>query len=492
MCALFLFLARKMKKFMENTLIGREEEKRILQQAMESREAEMVAVFGRRRVGKTFLVKSVYREQIVFEITGIQNAPYAEQMQNFAQQLNKAANNVVPVQTPANWLEAFFLLTQLLEQKAGDQKQVVFFDELPWLAARKSGFLRAFGNFWNSWAVNQHIVVVICGSAASWMIQKVVHDTGGLYNRITRRIHLQAFTLAETEQFLQSRHVHLDRYQIVQLHMAMGGIPHYLKEVETGNSATQNINRICFSPNGLLREEFPQLYAALFVNASNHMAVIRALAARRQGLLRKQIAEISQVPNGGGLTKVLEELVQSDFIAVFRPFGKKKQEQLYRLTDAYSLFYLQFMENRPYEGADTWQLLSQTQAYKTWSGYAFENVCFRHIPQIKKALGISGVFSNTSSFYRKGTPEEEGAQIDLLIDRNDHVVNLCEIKYYQEPFALTKAQADNLRNKMGVFRQATKTPKHLAIVLITTFGVKTNQYSLGLNVQSLTLEALFG
>ena len=476
---------------MENTLIGRKEEKRILQQALESQEAEMVAVFGRRRVGKTFLIKSVYQERIVFEITGIQNAPAAEQMQNFAQQLNKAANNTLPIQTPANWLEAFFLLTRLLEKKAEKQKQVVFFDELPWLAAQKSGFLRAFGNFWNSWAVNRNLVVVICGSAASWMLQKVVHNTGGLYNRITRRIHLRAFDLPETELYLRSRHIHLDRYQIVHLYMAMGGIPHYLKEIEAGQSAPQNINRICFSPNGLLQEEFPQLYAPLFVHADNHMAVIRALTSRRQGLVRQQIIDISRVPNGGGLTKVLEELVQSDFVSVLRPFGKKKNEQIYRLTDAYSLFYLQFMENRSYEGEETWLLLSQTQTYKTWSGYAFENICLRHIPQIKKALGISAVYSTVSSFYRKGGTEEEGAQIDLLIDRNDHVINLCEIKFYQEPFVINKAYADRLRSRMGIFRHAIKTSKHLVWTFITPFGLQTNAHSLGLDAPSLTLEDLF-
>lgn len=477
---------------MTNLLIGRKEEQRILQKALESPEAEMVAVIGRRRVGKTFLVRSVYKERIIFEITGTQNAPYSEQIQNFVQQLNKASENTIPVQAPKNWMEAFHLLIILLEKKQGDQKQVVFFDELPWLAAQKSGFLRAFGYFWNSWAVKQqHIVVVICGSAASWMIQKVVHNTGGLYNRITKRIFLHAFDLSETEVFLKSRHVHFERYHIVQLYMALGGIPHHLKEIEAGKSATQNINQICFSPNGLLRDEFAKLYSALFANADNHIAVIQALASKRQGITRQQLVEIGKLPNGGGLTKVLEELAQSDFISVYRPFGKKKKEQLYRLTDEYSLFYLQFMEDNIHEGNDSWHLLSQTQAYKTWSGYAFENICLKHIPQIKKALGISGVFSTSSSFYKKGTQEEKGAQIDLLIDRNDQVINLCEIKFYHEPFTITKAYADSLRNKMGIFRQTTKTRKHLVPTLISTFGLNANQYSLGLNVQSLTLDDLF-
>ena len=476
---------------MQSRIIGRKSEKIILQNALESPEAEMVAIYGRRRVGKTFLIKHVYQNHLVFEITGIQHAPYEEQMQNFVQQLNKVAQNPIPIQTPKNWLEAFHLLTLILEQKTGDQKQVVFFDELPWLAAQSASFLRAFGSFWNSWAVNQQIVVVICGSAASWMIQKVVNDTGGLYNRITRRIHLMPFTLPETEEFLQSRGVALDRYQIVQLYMALGGIPHHLKEVASHQSATQNINRICFSPNGPLKDEFSQLYPALFAHAENHLAIIRALASKRQGLPRQQLANTSKVSNGGGLTKVLEELEQSGFIGVFRPFGKKKKEQLYRLTDAYSLFYLRFIETHPYEGPDTWHLLSQTQAYKTWSGYAFENVCLQHIPQIKHAMGISGIYSTASSFYKKGTTEEAGTQIDLLIDRNDRVITLCEIKFHQEPFRITKAYADTLRRKMSVFRESSKTRKHLMLCLISTFGLTPNVNSMSLNLQSLTLDDLF-
>lgn len=477
---------------MKQPLIGRKEEKDILEKALRSNESEMVAVIGRRRVGKTFLIKSAYQNRISFEITGIQNAPYEEQMQNFVLQLNEVANNTIPVQVPKDWLEAFHLLTILLKKNSSKKKQVVFFDELPWLAARKSGFLRAFGYFWNSWAVNQNIVVVICGSAASWMIKKVINDTGGLYNRVTRRIYLKPFDLSETEKFLKSRKLHIDRYQIAQLYMAMGGIPHYLKEVELGKSATQNINDICFSKNGLLKDEFEQLYPALFANAENHLALVRALAKSRQGMTRQALASASKVPNGGGLTTVLKELIQSEFISVHRPFGKKKKEQLYRLSDEYSLFYLKFMEENRDEGDDTWNLLSQTQAYKSWAGYAFENICLKHIPAIKKALGISGVYATSSSFYKKGTETETGAQIDLLIDRNDHVINVCEIKFHRESFSITKAYAENLRNKMGVFRESSKTRKYLMLTLITTFGVLVNQHSLGLEVKALSLEDLFG
>lgn len=476
---------------MTNKLFGRESEIAILQKALASNAAEMVSVIGRRRVGKTFLVKTVYEKSIAFEITGIQNAPRDEQLRNFSGQLTKMSKSRVPIPPPKDWLEAFFLLSEFLESKLVKQKIVVFLDELPWMATHKSGFLRALSWFWNSWAVSKNVVVVICGSAASWMIQKVVNHRGGLHNRITKRIHLYPFTLAETEKYLISRKTELDRYQIIQLYMALGGIPHYLKEIEPGLSAAQNINNICFSQTGLLRNEFSRLYASLFDNAENHVSVIKSLGQKRQGLTRKEIVESLTISEGATVSKVLDELNESGFISSFRPFGKKKKERLYRLTDEYSLFYLQFMAGKEHEGDDVWNYLSQTQPYKIWSGYAFENVCLKHIPQIKKAMSIAGIYSVSGSFYKKGTEGSEGGQIDLLIDRNDQVINLFEIKFYNEPFTITKAYAEKLRSRMGIFRESTKTRKQLFWVFISTFGLKDNAHSLGIISKSLTMDDLF-
>lgn len=476
---------------MKKKLVGRKNEIKILLRALASKEAEMVSVIGRRRIGKTFLVNEIYKEQIVFSVTGIEHAPRNEQLRNFANSLKKVAPNSLLTNAPKDWLEAFFILTEYLDTLDQKERIVVFFDELPWMATHKSGFLRGLSYFWNSWAVKQNIVVVICGSAASWMIKKVVKHRGGLHNRITKRIHLQPFTLSETEEYLKSRNINFDRYQIVLLYMAMGGVPHYLKEIVVEDSAIQNINNICFSSNGLLRTEFTDLYASLFAEATNHIAVIKALAKKRQGLTRQQIITTSKVSAGGTIARVLEELLHSGFIAAYRPFGKKKKEKLFRLTDEYSLFYLQFIENKEYEDEDIWQHLSQTPAFKSWSGYAYESICLKHIPKIKKALSIAGIYSLSGSFYKKGTAKEDGAQIDLLIDRNDHVINLFEIKFYQEVYTINKSNAENLREKMRIFRAATKTTKQLSWVFISTFGLKQNQYSTSIIHKSLTLDDLF-
>lgn len=476
---------------MSETLIGRNEEQAILLEALHSGRAELVAVFGRRRVGKTFLIKQTYQNHIAFELTGLQSANYTEQLQNFSHQLEVFSKSPVPVKMPTNWLDAFFMLARFLDQQPKETKQVVFFDEVPWLAGNKSGFVTGLGWFWNSWAESRNVVVVICGSAASWMIQKIVNDRGGLHNRITKRVFLNPFTLSETEAYLQSRQVFFNRYQILQIYMAMGGIPHYLNEIKAGKSATQNINDICFSKNGTLRDEFSRLYAALFANADNHIAVVRALAQSRQGLTRPAIIKNAQLPEGGNTSKVLEELEQSGFITSYFPFEKRKKDMLYRLTDEYSLFYLRFIERNKDSGSDTWNQLSQSPAAKVWSGYAYENACLKHLHNIKKALGISGVYTQSSTFLFKGNEEERGTQIDLVLDRNDQTINLFEIKFYNTVFSLSDADAKILHHKMRIFKEITGTKKQLMIVLLTTYGMEHTKHSLGLVEKILTMDDLF-
>ena len=471
--------------------IGRKEERKVLEEALNTREAEMISVIGRRRVGKTFLIRTVYKDRISFEISGIQNAQGDEQLRNFVQQIKEFFPSTKLKQTPKDWLDAFFVLIEHLKTVSQKEKIVVFFDELPWLSTHKSGFLRALSYFWNSWAEKQNIVVVLCGSAASWMIKKILRNKGGLHNRVTKRLRLKPFTLTETEDYLRSRNVFIDRYQLLQIYMAMGGIPHYLKEIKNGKSAVQNINQICFSEDGLLQDEFESLYPALFDSADYHTAIIRALAEKQNGLSRSEISTQANLPEGGNISRVLLELEESGFISAYRPYGKRKKGTVYRLTDEYSLFYIRFIEKNKMRKNTNWIALSQTQGYKIWSGYAFENICLKHIENVKKALGIEGIHSVSSSFLQKGTGGEQGAQIDLLIDHNDHVINLIETKFYNTEFTISKEYAARLREKMRVFQEATQTKKHLMWTLITAFGIHENQHSIGLVAQELTIEDLF-
>ncbi|MCB0596227.1 MAG: AAA family ATPase [Lewinellaceae bacterium] len=471
-------------------LIGRKKEIALLQEALESPKAEMIAVIGRRRVGKTFLVDTIYKDRIIFKQTGVRNAPNEAQLRTFTQAVEQLAGETLEV--PRDWLDAFFLLRKHLEAHISkDKKVVLFFDELSWLAVPKSNFLDYLGHFWNDWAYQQNVVIVLCGSASSWVIQKVINDKGGLHNRVTRYLHLKPFTLQETELYLQSKHCTFTKYQIVQMYMAFGGVPLYLEEIKRGKSAVQNINDICFSETGLLKNEFNRLYPALFENADDHIAVIRALASKKKGLSRTEIIETAKVANGSSTSKVLEELEQSDFIMAYHPFKKKKKDKIYRLIDEYSLFYLRFIENTAFEGAGTFMQLSNEQAFKIWCGYAFEGICMKHVQQIKKALGVSGVYTTTYSYLRKATPEEKGLQIDMLLERADRVINLFEIKFYDREFSFTKAYADQLRERLHLFKRLSKTRSQVWITMITTFGLKHNMHSLGLVEKVLTLEDLF-
>ncbi len=473
---------------MKKIIIGREEEQQMLAEMMAATGADMLAITGRRRVGKTFLVRTYFDAKIHFEFSGVLNASLEDQLQSFAMALAGKIKGRKKLLVPGNWLEAFEQLTKLLDTQKSNQKLLVFIDELPWLDTHKSKFLAALDWFWNSWAVNKNILVIICGSAASWMTSKIINNRGGLHNRVTKRMHIQPFTLYETEAYLKHLGVQLSRYQVLQLYMSLGGIPHYLKEIRKGQSAAQNIHRICFSKNGLLVNEFDNLYNALFTNAQQHISVIKALAAKPNGISRSNIISASKMTDGGTFSKVLNELEQSDFITACYPFDKIKKETLYRLTDEYSLFFLKFMNNKK---NINWQQLSATATYKTWSGYAFENVCMKHIEQLKHALGISAVYTEISSFLAKGKTNTKGAQIDLLIDRQDNVINICEAKFYDKPFTITKSYADELRNKMMVFQEKTGTRKSLFITIISSFGFVENIHSTGLVQQDVTVESLF-
>ncbi|MFH1320114.1 MAG: ATP-binding protein [Bacteroidota bacterium] len=473
-------------------LVGRTTEKTILSEALESDEAELIAVTGRRRVGKTFLIRSVYEGRLIFELTGVYDASLEIQLKNFSAELKGVSKNKFSLPIPKNWFEAYEQLKLYLEKLLRNKKTVVFLDEFPWLHTPKSGFLSAFEHFWNSWASRKkNLAVVICGSSASWMLQNVVNSRGGLHNRISRKIRLLPFTLRETEEYLKSRRINLDRYQLLQLYMAMGGVPYYLKAVKPGLSAAQNIDRLCFAKDGTLRDEFVNLYRSLFAHAEIQINIIRTLAGKKDGLDRNELLKKNGFSSGGAFTKIITELEESGFISRHIPFGKKIKDSVFKLTDEFSMFYLKFMEGNRQTGDGTWLRLSGSASWKSWSGFAFEGICFKHIQQIKEALGISGVQTMESVWRHAGNKKEPGAQIDLLIDRGDYCINVCEMKFTDAKFTISKSYAENLRRKISVFTIRSKTTKTLFLTMITAFGVKQNEHSIGLVQNEILMGSLF-
>jgi hypothetical protein len=472
-------------------IVGRDNERAILVKIIKSGEPELVAVYGRRRVGKTFLIRNSFAEQLAFEFSGIHNASFGQQLENFSTALSKAMGSL-PLAKPAGWMHAFSMLTDYLTPIIAKERRVVFLDEFPWINTARSGFMQAFEYFWNTWAFRQNnLVVVICGSAATWMIKKIINNKGGLHNRVTRRLRLLPFTIGEAEAFLRYKNVNLDKYQVLQLYMAMGGIPQYLKEVGIGESAIQVIDRLCFTKDGLLHDEFNSLYHSLFDEARYHMKIITVLAGKGSGLTRAEIIKACKLTSGGGATELLDELTESGFITPYIPFGKTAKEIIYKLTDEYSLFYIKFIGSRRSEGAGTWIRFSAGTSWKSWSGLAFENICMKHILQLKKALGIESVYTEISVWRSKAKQKEQGAQIDLLIDRQDRCINVCEMKFSINTFELNKKYAEELKNKLSVFRDNTKTKKTLFLTMITTHGVKNSDSYVGFIQNEITMDSLF-
>lgn len=473
-------------------IIGRKEEKAILQRVLQSEVPELVAVYGRRRIGKTYLIRNMYERHIVFELTGLHNAGTAEQLLHFhhtLQKFNKKKNK----QPAPNWLTAFTELESYISSIKNKNKKVIFFDEFPWLAGRKSGFLTAFTQFWNGFADKRNdIVVVICGSAASWMIQKVVNDRGGLHNRITQRLRLEPFSLSETEEFFRFRKIKLDRYQILKLYMVTGGVPHYLQHVQNGQSADQNIERICLKKDSPLATEYQNLFVSLFDKAERHEAVMKALAKKPKGLSRDEIIKAVKLNSGGGASKVLTELEESGFIAFQQPYNKKFKTGIYRINDEYCLFYIKFMEEAILT-KNNWIALMKLPSYSSWCGFAFENIClkYQHIEAIKKELGISGISTEVTNWRIPGNNGMAGAQIDIVIDRSDGCINLCELKYSNMPFTITKSYAANLQNKVAAFRKISKTRKTVFLTFITTYGIDKNMYANSMADQDILMDALF-
>ena len=452
---------------------------------------ELIALFGRRRVGKTFLIRQYLGHALVFEFAGTKDASLVAQLGSFQKALGQAIGNDKIYQHPAKWADAFEQLSHYLTPKLATARCVVFLDEFPWLNTHKSGFLPAFDHWWNSWGTKQNnLVVVICGSAASWMIQHIVNNKGGLHNRITRKISLLPFNLKETEAFLHSRNVQMDRYQILQLYMVMGGIPHYLKGVKKGESSTQAIDRICFTKDGLLTNEFKNLYHSLFDDATRHLAIVKALAKNNAGMTRTEIIEKTALTSGGTISGLLEELIESGFVTDWQPYAKKSKDTIYKLADEFTYFYLKFMAGIRSSGEGIWQSFASGQSWRSWSGVAFERVCLKHLPQLKKELGISGVYTEESA-WRARSGSEKGAQIDLLIDRKDHVINLCEMKYAESEFIIDKTYASALENKRNVFKSQTKTKKSIYLTFVTTFGITDNDYARRLIQNSITMDSLF-
>lgn len=459
-------------------LIGRSYEWERLEQCLHEEKAQLVIVYGRRRVGKTFLVNEFFDNQFTFKLTGSYDKPRDYQLRNFTAELRRKSNK--ELKEPKDWIEAFEMLRAFLEKLPKKQKKIVFFDEMPWLDTHKSGFLSAFEFFWNDWASTcDNLVFIACGSASSWMTEKIDKNKGGLFNRQSCRLYLEPFTLKQTEEYLKSKGIEWSRYEIAECYMIMGGIPYYLNLLHRNYSYTQNIDRLFFKNKGELWDEFEHLYHTLFTNSENYIKVVSALSKKNKGLTRNEIINEIKHPNNGTLSIILDNLVSSGFVRISSFYGNKSKEKLYQLSDYYTMFYFKYIKGHYGKDEHFWSNAIDNPSRRAWAGYTFEQLCKDHTAQIKQKLGISGVLTEESSWATKGDTDLgiPGTQIDLLIDRRDNIIDICEMKFSLNEFIVDKKYDMDLRNKVDTFRRMTNTRKSIQIVMVSTYGIKQNKYS---------------
>lgn len=479
-------------------IIGRERERRMLCQWYASTGAEFVVVYGRRRVGKTFLIREMFKEGMTFYHTALSpmemgsKGQMARQLQNFHYSLRRYGYEGGIC--PRDWYEAFESLIHLLESKPRDKRMMVFIDEMPWMDTPRSGFVSALEHFWNGWGAGRdNLFLVVCGSATSWISHRLIGNKGGLYGRVTHELKLSPFTLMECEEYFKKRNIVMDRYSLMESYMILGGIPYYLSFFQPGMSLAQNIDQLCFRRDGNLTLEFERLYGSIFSSPELFIRVVKVLSQKREGLTRGEICEKTGLSTGGGLSNILAALEVSDFITSYYYYGRPRREIYYRVTDFYSLFYLRFIAGNKTNNPHYWEQNRATPAIAAWRGYTFELLCFTHIAQIKRALGISGIHSEVSPWRyvnNGGEGSKRGAQIDLIIDRADRVVSLCEMKCLTSELTIDKDLADDLRGKAEALRMTTKGRKGIQTVIVTTYGIRPGQYVEG--VQGVvTIDALF-
>lgn len=458
-------------------IIGRESESAELERLYADGRPEFVVLYGRRRVGKTFLMNELFKGRESFSHTALSPVELKgkdllrKQLQHFTHSLIRYGAEVVD--TPTNWLDAFFLLEKLLEDKSKKGKRLlVCIDELPWMDTSRSGFITAFEAFWNGWGSKRDdLMLLVCGSAVSWISDQLINGKGGLYDRVTAEIKLKPFSLRECEEFFLSRNIKLDKYDIIQAYMIFGGIPYYLNLFSRGKSLAQNVDSLIFNDKGKLSNEYERLFDSIFNNSEDAEKVIKFLSSKRIGYTREEILKGTKLGNGGMFTKLLRSIEESDFIEKFRYFGEPKKSIRYRLTDNFCLFYQNFIGKKGTDDTEYWQHMQNSPSVNSWRGFSFENVCFQHIKQIKNALGIAGVHTETYSWMGKDS------QIDLLIERADRLINLCECKFTTRDFIIDKDYDQKLRERQASFTEETKTNYPTIMTLITPYGLKANEYS---------------
>ena len=453
-------------------IIGRKAEQEVLLQCERSGKSELICVYGRRRVGKTYLIEQTFAECFSFRASGIEGGNTRTQLRAFHQRLRAGGDRSKTI--PADWFEAFSRLEKLLYSgniiQSPHGKKTIFLDEFPWFATARSDFLAAFGEFWNRCGtVKGDLMFIICGSATSWIIGNLIENTGSLYNRVTCQLFLRPFTLRETEMYFQDREFDWTRNQITECQMLFGGLPYFFDLLNANESLAWNIDHLCFQPNALLKHESKRLLEATLRKSKVYDSILNLLSDHPYGIEKSVCMESLGIPYGT-FFRAVDELVKCGYVWEYREPHRKNRPLCIRLTDPFLLFHYHFLSGAGNDSITSYQSFTGDEGrYRNWRGHAFENLCMYHIPAIKQALGITGV--ETEEYPWSSEMNNGGVQIDLVIERKDQITNLCEIKYTDQPYQITADYEKNLLRKIQVYREETGTRQALKLVLISAEGL---------------------
>lgn len=482
-----------------STVIGREEELDTISRLYASERSEFLAIYGQRRVGKSFLIEEALGNKITFSAVGLyqkidKDSP--EKVESYRQkQLAHFYNSLreygLPKEgnlAPTSWMEALELLKKLLKSKRAKRK-VVFIDELPWLAGPQSAeLLEELGHFWNSWAgMRKDIFLIVCGSATSWMVDNVLRDYGGLYGRITERIFLKPFTLAECERYWNKRGFHLSRFEIALTYMVIGGVPFYMDSIRPDRTMADNINAIYFDKDKA-RQEFKDVYTSLYSSSETYIEVVRQLGKRFYGMTRDELLKAVEKKGGGTFTDILDNLIDSGIIRSYTLYGGPRKQTVYQLVDFFTLFYLRFVENTDFT---SWRSVQRSKPFYTWAGNTFELLVLEHMPKLADALRIKEYATPFS--WRGKTPDGEGVQVNLIIpattERADYI---CEMKFSEGKYTLSNDDAEEFARQIAALSiSKIHKPTHsIYVALVTSLGVTDSKHRIHVN-ELVTLDSLF-
>ena len=493
-------------------MIGRKKEIKLLNEICDLEESSLVAIYGRRRIGKTYLVNHMFKKYrqdcLFFEFTGAYDGDKRGQIDNFIDQVYEWFY-VEPSFEIKSWSDAFRFLKRTIDKEIkkrdSNEKVIVFLDEVPWIdRSNKGGFLSALGYFWNTWCEpRENVVLILCGSNSSWIRDKILKNArGSLYQRVTHQISMYPFDLKETKAYLlEQKGFMIDNKTVTDIYMIFGGVAKYLSFLNPNESSAENIDRVFFSIHGSMYREYDELFSSLFADKSDYYkSVIELLCTRRSGFSLSDISKAFNEKLGGKLRLAIAELEECGFIKGLSKYGNSVRGVNYMIVDPYILFHHKWIKGFSRNDIATlpnnyWLHKSSSQSYAVWSGYAFEIVVMVNIRLYLNAIGRLGFFSGVYHWQHMAKSEDEqGAQIDMVVNYGNNIFDILECKYYNSEYVISKEYAKNIKNKLSMFKKYglySKQKSELRLVFLTSYGVKMNAEAHSLNISRVCLDDLF-